>query len=343
MIPTLLFAVMTIHFGPMGADAPARQPQIAANSSHVVLTYAAGKAIYFSSSLDGGRAFTPPIKVAEVDVLSLGRHRGPRIALSGNAIVITAVASIKPAAGDLLMWRSLDGGKTWSHAKAINVVPHSAAEGLDALASDGKGTVFAVWLDNRGGMGKKLYSARSTDGGATWSNSLVYQSPGGSTCECCHPSAAFDSTGQLAVMWRNSLDGARDMYLTTSRDGVTFSAAQKLGNGTWLLNACPMDGGGLAVAPSKIVTAWRRDTNIFLAEPGQPEKQIGAGKDVALALSGGHTYASWVNGSKVQVWTDGKLETLSNAGAFPSLASLPGDGVLAAWEDHDGIQIRRLP
>ncbi len=354
MIPLVLFAVMSVHLGPMGPDSPAREPQLAANSSTVVLTFGAGKAIYFSSSRDGGKTFSAPAKIAEAGIIPLTRHRGPRIALSGNTIVITAVAGNKveegahahglPSDGDLLMWRSQDRGKTWSHGKAINDVPASATEGLHALTSDGKHTFFAVWLDKRGAKGTKLYAARSSDDGATWSqNVAVYQSPDGSICECCHPSVAIDAIGKLVVMWRNSLGGARDMYLATSRDGVTFSAPEKLGNGTWQLNACPMDGGGLAASPDKILTAWRRNGDVFLAEPGQPERQVGTGKDVALSVSGNRTYVLWVNNSKLEAWTDGKVEVLSNAGAFPSLASLPGGGVLAAWEEDGAIQIRRQP
>jgi len=354
MVTLILLAAIGVHLGPMGPDAPAREPQIAANSSTVVLAFGAGKAIYFSSSHDRGRTFSPPAKVAEAGIIPLSRHRGPRIALSGKTIVITAVAGNKseegahahglPSDGDLLVWRSQDGGKTWSQGKAINDVPASATEGLHALASDGKGALFAAWLDKRGAKGTKLYAARSTDDGATWSrNVAVYQSPGGSICECCHPSVAIDGAGNLVVMWRNSLAGARDMYLATSRDGVTFTTPRKLGSGTWPLNACPMDGGGLAVSASKILTAWRREGNVFLSEPGQPEKQVGTGKDVALALSGDRTYVSWVNGTKVEAWIDGKVELLSSAGAFPSLSTLPGGGVLAAWEDNGAVQIRLLP
>lgn len=99
MIPTLLFAALTIHLGPMGPDTPAHEPQMAANSSIVVLAFGAGKAIYFSSSRDGGDTFRAPTKVAEAGIIPLSRHRGPRIALSRNAIVITAVAGNKPEEG----------------------------------------------------------------------------------------------------------------------------------------------------------------------------------------------------------------------------------------------------
>jgi hypothetical protein len=346
--------MFAVHVGPVDPAIPARQPQLAANASLVALAFGAGNAIYVSTSHDQGRTFSAPAKAAEAQILPLGRHRGPRIALSGDTIVITAVAGNKPdggahahglaADGDLLAWRSKDGGKTWSQGTTINDVPGSAQEGLHALASDGKGTLLAAWLDKRGGKGTKLYAARSDDDGATWSKNIaVYQSPDGSICECCHPSVAIDATGRMLVMWRNSLGGARDMYMATSRDGVTFSTAQKLGTGTWHLNACPMDGGGIAVSSTRVVTAWRRDGTIFLAEPGQPEKQAGAGKDVALALARSHTYALWVNGTSLEAWIDGKLEVLSAAGAFPSVTSLPAGGALAAWEENGTVEIHRLP
>ena len=359
MIPAWLLFAMSVHLGPMGPDAPAREPQMAvngsaANGSMVALAFGAGHAIYFSLSRDGGSTFPPPTRVAEAGIVPLTRHRGPRIAFAGNAIVITAVVGNKtgegahahglPSDGDLLAWRSEDGGKTWSKGRAINDVPASATEGLHALASDGKGLLFAAWLDKRGARGTKLYSARSADGGVTWSkNAAVYLSPDGSICECCHPSLAIGPAGELLVMWRNALGGSRDMYLATSRDGVTFSPPQKLGEGTWKLNACPMDGGGLAVSSSKVLTAWRRDTGIFLDQPGQPEKQVGAGKDIALALSGARTYLAWVDGARVEVWIDGKLEQLAANGAFPSLTALPGGGALAAWEEDGAVQVRRLP
>ncbi len=354
MIPFILFAALSVHLGPIGPDDPAREPQIAANPSTVVLTFGAGHTIYFSASHDHGTTFSTPAKVAEAGIIPLSRHRGPRIALSGNAIVITAVAGSKadqgphahglPSDGDLMIWRSTDGGKTWSKGRAINDVSGSATEGLHSLTGDGKGMLFAAWLDKRGTKGTKLYAARSTDDGETWSkNVAVYQSPDGSICECCHPSVAIDTSGRLLVMWRNSLGGARDMYLATSRDGVNFATPEKLGSGTWQLNACPMDGGGLAVSTAKTVTAWRREGNIFLAEPGRPERQVGTGKDVALALSGSHTYALWSNGSKLEAWKDGKVEVLSSAGSFPSLCALAAGGVLAAWEENGAIEIRRLP
>ena len=70
---------------------------------------------------------------------------------------------------------------------------------------------------------------------------------------------------------------------------------------------------------------------------------MGTGKDVALALSGNRAYALWSNGTKLESWNDGKVDMLSNAGAFPSVCNLPAGGALAAWEENGAIQIHRLP
>lgn len=354
MIPLLIGIGLAVHIGPLAPGAPAREPQIAAHGSRIALAFGEGQGIYFSSSSDGGKSFSAPFKVAEAEIVPLTRHRGPRIAFSRGTIVITAVAGKTAAAGehahglpsdgDLLEWRSTDGGRSWSKAVVINDAPGAPTEGLHSLASDEKGNLFAAWLDKRGGKGTKLYGARSTDGGLTWSkNAMIYDSPEGSICECCHPSVAMDASGHILVMWRNWLAGSRDMYLARSSDGISFSKPEKLGAGTWPLNACPMDGGGLAVSGNKIVTAWRRGENVFLAEPGKPEAQIGAGKDIALALAGDRIYVIWTNGTAIEYWTGGKVEVLSKAGAFPSLTTLTDGGALAAWEENGGLQIHLLP
>src|SRR5579872_6603286 len=176
MLLLLLASVLT--FGPMGGDTPAREPQLASSGSIAALAFGAGKAIYVSVSTDGGRSFASPERVAESQVLPLNRHRGPRVAISGSAIVVTAVGGTREAAGthshglpsdgDLWAWRSLDRGKTWSKGIRVNDVAGAPTEGLHSLAADGKGRLFAAWLDKRG-EGTRLYASSSVDNGLSWS------------------------------------------------------------------------------------------------------------------------------------------------------------------------------
>ena len=80
-----------------------------------------------------GKTFAPPVKVAEAEIVPLTRHRGPRIAIVGRRIVITAVMGKTlaerpararlPSDGDLIAWRSEDGGKDWSKGVRSTTFP----------------------------------------------------------------------------------------------------------------------------------------------------------------------------------------------------------------------------
>jgi hypothetical protein len=66
-------------------------------------------------------------------------------------------------------------------------------------------------------------------------------------------------------MFRNWLNGSRDLYLAPSvNKGRTFKDAVKLGTGIWKLNACRMDGGGLDFnVDNTINTTWQRSGNVY--------------------------------------------------------------------------------
>lgn len=123
-------------------------------------------------------------------------------------------------------------------------------------------------------------------------NVLVYASPSGSVCQCRHPTIAMAPNGQIHVMFRNELEGARDMYVVSSADGGrSFKTAEKLGGGTWMLNACPMDGGAMALDSSgRVETVRRREKTLFSGGLGQREDSLGSGKDGTVAAGFGDLY-----------------------------------------------------
>ncbi len=315
-----------------------REPQLAAGREMVALAYGSGTQVYVATSTDAGLTFSAPVLVAEPKVLQLTRHRGPRVATAGNALVVNAVAD-----GDLMSWHSVDGGKTWSKGVRVDSVATAAREGLHTLASDGRGNLFAAWLDLRK-AGTQLYGAWSRDAGATWSkDALLYASPDGAICTCCAPSAVFDEHSDVDLMFRNAVGGSRDLWVMHSHDRETFGKPEKLGAGTWKIDACPMDGGGIARDAGKTITAWRREEDIFVDEPGKPEQKLGAGKDVAVAAGNGKVYALWVNAGGLEAWSGGKPEVIAKEAAFPSVVALPGGGFLAVWETGGFIGLKKLP
>jgi hypothetical protein len=335
-----LAALLALHLPSVDGSAPNRQPQLAASGETAVVAFGSGDTIWLARSTDSGRSFAPPVKVATLPKMSLGRHRGPRVAIVGNsghgAIVVSAIAS------DLMVWRSEDGGKTWSVPVVVNDTPTAAREGLHAMAADSEGNLAMAWLDDRTAPGKKLFGAFSSDGGKTWSrNRVLYASPERTICECCHPSLVALGHGEFAVMWRNAVGGSRDMYAMRLRDGAPVGAAVKQGTGTWKLDACPMDGGGLVSRNGELASAWRREHEIYLAEPGK-ETKLGPGMDVALGANAEGLFAVWTSEGAVEMYAAGKRSRVAEKGTFPAIVRGGDGGMIVAWEENGGIGVKKF-
>lgn len=329
----------------------AKEPQVAiGRDGRCYVAYGSDGNILVSVSGDGGATFGAPILVAHPKTFPCGMRRGPRIAVSGDAVVVSAVVAQRGGGreGDLVSWTSRDRGRTWSRAARVSDVNAAAREGLHGMAADDK-VVAAVWLDLRQ-KGTTIQSSVSLDGGQSWSaNRLVYRSPSGSVCECCHPSVTFGPKGEMAFMWRNSLEGNRDLYFSVSRDqGKSFSAAAKLGNGSWPLNACPMDGGALAfLSNGTIQTFWRREGALFACQPGKAEEKIGDGEQGWVAASGMTPVYVWLEHRGAGLWCRTGAEQpvkLSGAAVDPVVASSGGSKpfVLAAWTEGGVVFARRI-
>lgn len=319
-------------------DERPRQPQVAiATDGAVHLVYGIADAVYHTQSTDGGRSFSLPELAFRCPNMSLGMRRGPRLAVVKGEVVVTAIGGArgKGKDGDIRTWRRSESG-SWSEGARVNDVESSAREGLHNMAAGPDGTLWCTWLDLRR-KGTELAAAFSRDGGKTWSpNQVVYRSPGGSVCECCHPSVAVDGRSGVHILFRNSLDGQRDMFLASSENAMTFSPAEPLSEKTWTLKACPMDGGMLAVGgDDRIWSAYRRQDQVFLTVDGQ-ETLLGRGEQPTVARRGKGVVVLWTQGrlGDLMIRTgDGTPRRLASQARDPVVvSSLSGDRTMAVWE-----------
>ena len=228
------------------------------------------------------------------------------------------------------------GASNWQLSGKVNDRDTVAKENLMALSSDGN-IAYAVWLDIRDGH-NKIFGSRSLNGGKTWSkNILVYASPDKTVCECCKPSVAVKGKN-LYVLFRNWLNGSRDLYLIKSSDGgQSFSKAEKLGVGNWALNGCPMDGGGLTLNRDRPVTVWNRKGTIYSCEPGKEEKELGRGRGCTIKNNNGRNVYAWVENSEVVVMNDKGQKNIIGKGNQPVLEAVNSNQVVCVWEDEKQI------
>ncbi len=301
-------------------------------SNNIHLVYGIGDSIMYVLSKDG-KIFTSPALIAVLPNLFASAMRGPQIAATANGIIVTA-CTIK---GNIFSYQKEASGK-WAKALKVNDVDEVAKEALMALSADGK-NAYAIWLNVKSTKGQNVYGAKSVDGGKTWSkNILVYESPDSTVCECCKPSVTIKGNN-VYVMFRNWIKGSRDLYIIESSDGgKSFAQAQKLGAGTWKLNGCPMDGGGLALNNKGTPeTVWRREGKIYTAVPGAPEKQIGEGRNGTIeTVNDKNVYAWTENGNVIVMKPDGMKESRGK-GSLPLVKALNNEEVICVWENEKQI------
>lgn len=330
IIPFKLFAV---------ADIPGQQPNLAIDTKGVIrMVYGKEESIFCITSADNGRTFSKAVLVAHLPGMHLGHSRGPQIASSKNFSLIAAIDK----AGKIHSYRLNHSDKRWEKVGPVNDKSGSATEGLMAVTADKEDNFFAAWPDVRTGKNNICFSSIKGKSPAWTSNKLIYKSPDGHVCECCRPTIAINNN-KLVVGFRNWLMGSRDIYYAVSNNkGKTFNAAKKSGIGTWRLNACPMDGGGLNVSESgKISAAWRRNGEVYYWSENQPELKVGEGRDINLAEGKGITLVTWQERNRIVIFNVKTKETSQIGNGISPLVYVLNNGkAICIWEDNKVVKYK---
>lgn len=119
-------------------------------------------------------------------------------------------------AGDKLVHTrvSRDGGKTFERTQRLNV---SGGAFLSGAAGNGRGDVYAYWVDERDG-GYDLYINVTRDGGRSWQESDTRLDPGRAGAGMSlDPTMAVD--GEKAwIAWQEGLKGGSTLFVRATHD-----------------------------------------------------------------------------------------------------------------------------
>jgi hypothetical protein len=229
-----------------GPYARVSDPAVAYDPAHKVwliaslpVPFSGGFDVIVNRSTDGGLTWSNPIAVDT---------SGPNDSFDKDWIACDTTATSpfyghcyvefdNAAQGQtIMMSTSTDGGLTWGAPASPPNQSFAALGGQPLVQPGGKVIVPIFGADNATGQGG-IYAYTSTDGGATWTtpvlvSTLVSHFQNASYRGGVLPSAEIDGSGTVYVVWSDCrfIDGctADDIVMSTSADGTTWSAVQRI-------------------------------------------------------------------------------------------------------------------
>lgn len=287
-----------------------------ANDGKLLLAWTAGGVVSVAQSMDGGKTFSPSVKIAEHGKsLDTGSDARPQIVSDSKGNVFLAYAFFKDANwnAQINTVRSLDGGNTFGTPESL--VRDNSSQRFPSLLIKPDNTIFISWIDKRlvaaakqGGksrLGGSIAYSSSTDSGKTFQTEKIANE---SSCECCRIGASLDPKNQVAIAYRGIFPGGiRDQasQLITAKGSEPI---RRVADDDWKTDACPHHGPAIAVSGSgKFHVAWytqgTKRSGVFYANSinqgatySKPSKIGAEGSNVArpyLLASGVQVWMAW--------------------------------------------------
>jgi hypothetical protein len=328
-----------------------------------------GGDLFYVRSTDSGASFSDPVRVNSQpgSVIASGTIRGGQMAVGPDGRIhvgwngsdaaqpraLPDPTSHRPTA-PYLYSRSTDG-KTFEPQRNLIQRGYSL-DGGGSIAADAAGHVYAAWHANPatelpGENHRRVWIARSRDGGRTFAAEEIVSSAPPGVCSCCGVRLLATTTPRaLFVLYRAApqLD-QRDVRLLVSTDaGRSFRASDVQ---PWKIAACPMTSMALASDGARVVGAWETAGQVYFAEISRDDATI-VRRIAAPSEPGGRKHprvATAANGERLLVWTEGTAWARGGSiawqrfdkagapiGATASAPDLPAWSFAAAARTKDG-------
>lgn len=162
-------------------------------------------------------------------------------------------------ARDVVLSRSLDGGKSWSAAVDVNTDGTATEHGFSALWPASRDRLGIAWLDGRATVasGSTMLRAATFDVHLDRSDESVVDA---STCDCCRTNVSMTASGPILAYRGRTAGEIRDI-MVTRLDGGRWSTPVNVHADGWILKGCPMNGPAISANNHQVAVAWYSSAN----------------------------------------------------------------------------------
>ena len=279
----------------------------------LLLAWTASGVVSVAQSMDGGKSFSPAVKIAEHGkALDTGSDARPQIVSDSKGNVFLAYAFFKDSQwnAQINSVRSNDAGNTFTAPQSL--VQDGSSQRFPSVLIKSDDSIFISWIDKRLAaaakqkgaprLGGSIAYSTSYDGGKTFQTEKFANE---SSCECCRIGASLDPKNQAVIAYRAIFPGGIRDQATQLITAKGAEPIRRVADDDWKTDACPHHGPSIAVSGSgKFHVAWftqgTKRAGVFYANSSN--QGISYSNPVRIGAEGSNVARPYLLAIDRQVW-----------------------------------------